>query len=389
MKLKKYILIVFVCLMLVGCTDSVEIDNKAFVSTIAIDVGKDIDNRGKIQEIKRKEPFRESGLELIEVTYGMPDIRNMDPQKGSAEEISISAPGYSMTDAYFNALSKTSRELHFGHSKLLLLSERIFDYPEVLSGILDYLSRDSILNRSTLMVITKGDAKEYVGYKPVTEDNIENYISGLMLNNSKKSIILPVTLSSYFSTVSRGEVLMPYVGLEDEDLKVYGVKVIEKLDAKGVLNNSEVSNIQLIKGDIGATEKPAFIDGKTIDYHIDNSTSKLRVNYDEEHDKLKLNYHVITEGGISGAYIGSRMLDKDKISNLEEQLALSMEKEFSKTMDDLQGEYNIDPLEIRDYIIKFKPRLWKKIKDDWDSLYKNAQVEFEVETIIRNVGVSN
>ncbi|WP_010293829.1 Ger(x)C family spore germination protein [Clostridium senegalense] len=389
MKMKKIILIMIMSLMLVGCSDSVEIDNKAFVSTIAIDVGQDIENRNNIKEIKTKDPFTEEGLALIEVTYGMPDIRNMEPEKGSAEEISITSTGYSMTDAYFNALSKTSRELHFGHSKLLLLSERIFDYPDVLSGVLDYISRDSILNRSMLMVITKGDAKDYVGYKPVTEDNIENYISGLMLNSSKKSIIVPVTLHNYFSTIGRDEVLIPYIGIEGEDLKIYGMKVIEKLTPKGLLNNSQVSNIQLIKGDIGATEKIAFIEDKIVDYQIDDTDSKLRVSYDKEKNKLHLNYHVITEGEITGAYMGARMLDSDKINNIQNQLSDSMEREFLETFKVLQKDYNIDPLEIRDHIIKFKPTLWREIKDNWIQLYKDADITFDVESKIRNVGVSN
>ncbi len=50
-----------------------------------------------------------------------------------------------MTDTYFKALAKSSRTLHFGHSKLLLLSEDLFKYPEVLQEVMDYIEREPSL----------------------------------------------------------------------------------------------------------------------------------------------------------------------------------------------------------------------------------------------------
>jgi len=136
-----------ISLLLTGCWDSVEIDRKAFVSTIAIDVGEDIKARSEI--INSKENTSEESIEknnTLRVTYGFPDIRNMDSKKGTASELSITVEGYSMTDTYFKALAKSSRTLHFGHSKLLLLSEDLFKYPEVLQEVMDYIEREPSLN---------------------------------------------------------------------------------------------------------------------------------------------------------------------------------------------------------------------------------------------------
>ena len=388
MKLRRVLISAITCLILVGCTDNVEIDNKAFVSTIAIDVGKDIEKQNSLETIKQKEPFRENGLDLINVTYGFPDIRNMEPEKGSAPEVAITSSGYSMTDAYFKATSKMSREFHFGHSKLLMISEDVFKYPEVLSEMLDYISRDSMLNKSMFLVITKGEAMPYVTYKPPTEDNIENYIAGLMINTSKNASIIPTTLHTYFANEGNNESLIPYIGIEGEDLKIYGMVAVKNLEVKGILNNPQVSDIQLIKGDIGAAKEVSFIEGKAIDYHIDDSNSKLKIKYDEEEDKLYLNYNIVMKGGISGAYLESNMLENDKISQVEEALNISMEEEFKQVFDIIQNKYSIDPLEIKANIRRYHPRVWKKVSEHWDEVYKKAEVNFNVKNEIKTIGVS-
>lgn len=391
MKVKKIIFILymcFTCLFLVGCGDNVDIDKRAFVSTIAIDIGKDVDKFKNLKSIVEQNKAVEENVQILDVTYGFPDVRNMDPEKGAAPEIPITASGYSMANAYFNAATKTSREFHLGHTKLLLLNEDILKYPDILSGIVDYIERDSILNRSMYIAIVKGKARDYINYKPTTEENIENYTEGLMNNISRNSGMVPVTLHNYLSNLSKESNLIPYIGLENEnkDFKVYGMTSIKNFKLNGFLNNVEMSNIGLIKGDIGTVQKVVFLDNHPIDYYTNSSESKLRVKYE---DKLILNYHIMTEGKIMGAYMNANMLDDTKVKEVEKQLNALMEKEFTETFLKVQKDLKIDPLEVKEHLMRYRPKLWKNVKDNWNEVYENAEVHFKVENKIRNVGVAN
>ncbi|MEG2018097.1 MAG: hypothetical protein RR128_06505, partial [Clostridium sp.] len=194
-KVLNLILVLSLALLLTGCWDRIEIDRRAFVSTIGIDVGSDVDKKGALSEDVDIKNFKD--MNMVKVTYGFPDLRHMDTQKGTTEGLSLTVNGYSLTDAYFKAASMSSRSLHFGHSKLLLLSNKVFDYPELEKEILDYIEREPNLNRSIIMAIVKGDTEDYIKVKPMMEDSIDSYITNLLGNSSITGTISPITLTKY------------------------------------------------------------------------------------------------------------------------------------------------------------------------------------------------
>ena len=57
MRVKKFFLIFIMCLLLTGCWDNIEIDRRAFVSTIAVDIGADIKKLDELKNIDSKEAF--------------------------------------------------------------------------------------------------------------------------------------------------------------------------------------------------------------------------------------------------------------------------------------------------------------------------------------------
>jgi|GEM_PF-267348 len=423
MRVKKFCVIFIMCLLLTGCWDNVEIDRRAFVSTIAVDIGADINRVKELKNIGSEEAFSEKPLSIIEVTYGFPDIRNLNPQKGTAEEIAITTSGYSMTDTYFKAIAQSSRALHFGHTKLLVISDRLFSYPEVLREVFDYVERDAVLNRSMMIVIVKDVAKNYVTYKPTMEENLESYISGIMSNNSRYGAIIPVTLHNYLENVKKQDSMLPYIVLEEEkepeeerkkkekekekldmmqekkkkstnekeelkakqDLSLSGMAIIRDFGIIGYANDVETQDIQIIRGKLGSGKKVVYRDGRPIDYYIDENVSKVKVDYKE--GKLFVNYNITNEGAIKGYYKGAKLLNEKDIKEIKEDLNMAMKKELEEVATNLQKDIKADSLEIREYIKRYKPKLWSEIKDKWNILYENAEITVDVNNKIMNVGV--
>jgi len=64
-----------------------------------------------------------------------------------------------------------------------------------------------------------------------------------------------------------------------------------------------------------------------------------------------------------------------------------MKKELEKVAKNLQTDIKADSLEIREYIKRYKPKLWAEIKDKWSILYENAEITVDVNNKIMNVGV--
>jgi len=352
-KIIKLIPIMIISLLLTGCWDSVEIDRKAFVSTIAIDVGEDIKARSEI--INSKENTSEESIEennTLRVTYGFPDIRNMDSKKGTASELSITVEGYSMTDTYFKALAKSSRTLHFGHSKLLLLSEDLFKYPEVLQEVMDYIEREPSLN-------------------------------------SKNGTVAPVNLTKYIDMVkSYNSSALPVFSLENEkDIQLTGMAVIEDFTIKDYLDNNQMTDIQILRGDIGSCRKAINKEGHNIDYYIKNVDRDLHIDYED--NKLKLKYTIDTEGTLKGYYAKAESLDSEVIKEIEQQFNESMKKDFQELIDFTRNNLKVDVLDIGSDIRRFHKGIWNEVKDNWPQALENAEISIEVNNDIRNIGLSN
>lgn len=380
-------LIILSALMLTGCWDRVEIDRRAFVSTVGIDVGSDIDKKDIFNNDNNIEDYRD--LNIVKITYGFPDLRHMDTQKGTTEGLSLTVEGYSPIDAYFKAASKSSRSLHFGHSKLLLLSNKIFDYPDLEKEVMDYIEREPNLNRSIVMAIVNGDTSDYLKVKPMMEDSIDSYITNLLGNSSINGIISPITLTKYIDMVkSKSVSMLPVFNLKGkDDIVLQGVAIIEDNMIKNYLDNDQMENIQILRSDIGSAKKVVTSGGHPVDYYIENVDTNLDIKYID--NKLHLNYTILAEGDLAGYYTDAEDLTDKDIKALENQFNKQMEKELLEIAYTTKNDMKLDVLGIQDKIKKYHTSLWNDIKDNWDKEFLNAEISIDVNNQIRTVGIVN
>ncbi|HAG42408.1 MAG TPA: hypothetical protein DCL31_02230 [Clostridium sp.] len=143
--------------------------------------------------------------------------------------------------------------------------------------------------------------------------------------------------------------------------------------------------MQIIRGKLGSGKKVVYRDGRPIDYYIDENVSKVKVDYKE--GKLFVNYNITNEGTIKGYYKGAKLLNEKEIKEIKEDLNVAMKKELEEVATNLQKDIKADSLEIREYIKRYKPKLWSEIKDKWNILYENAEITVDVNNKIMNVGV--
>lgn len=390
MKIRKILPALFISVLLTGCWDNVEIDRKAFVSTIAVDLGKDIKERESLKALKPTDAFSERPLDILNVTYGFPDIRNMDKEKGAAKELAVTVGGYSMTDTYFKALAESSRTLYFSHSKVLFLSDKLFKYPEVAKEVMDYIEREPSLNRTIIMAIVEGKAEDYVNFKPLMEENIENYIVSLMGNSSKNGSMYPVSLNSYIDTSTKSSTnMLPLFKLEEGNKKLVlsGMALIKDFQIAGYLNDKQVTDIQLLRGDIGSCKKVIYKNGHPVDYNIRDVSTKVDMKLVD--DKLVLDYKIFTEGTIKGYFTDANLFNKELITELQNNFDESMEKELVSVADMTKNQMKIDILNVEEKLRKYHPKLWETLQGRWPEALYNAEVRVNVENYIRTVGLTN
>src|SRR3712207_2920268 len=281
MKYKKIIFFTLVlsCCLLTGCWDKVEIERKSFISTIAVDVGKSISKQDELKKIKSDKIFNESEYKKLNITFGFPNISELGPtDSGAATEQIISTDAFSMQDSINELASKTSRIIYTGHSKLLLLSDEVLQYPEVFKEIVDFFERQADINRMMFVVVVNGKAQDYVKFVPSMEKNIQTYISGLMENSSSNSSILPVTLNDMLIRLYNNKsIAIPSLEFDKEDktkLNISGMALIKDYKIDGYLTPDETSSLDILRGEIKGGKETILKNGHRSEEHTSELQSR-------------------------------------------------------------------------------------------------------------------
>ena len=395
MKYKKIIFFTLVisCCLLTGCWDKVEIERKSFISTIAVDVGKSISKQNELKKIKSDEIFNESEYKKLNITFGFPNISELGPtDSGAATEQIISTDAFSMQDSINELASKTSRIIYTGHSKLLLLSNEVLQYPDVFKEIVDFFERQADINRMMFVVAVDGKAQDYVKFIPSMEKNIQTYISGLMENSSNNSSILPVTLNDMLICLYNNKsIAIPSLEFDKEDktkLNIAGMALIKDYKIDGYLTPDETSSLDILRGEIKGGKETILKNGHPIEFEVGGVKRRIKIVDSNNIKKLNVRIDVSLEGQLKGYSVSENLFDYEKLEDIQQDFSHVIERKCEKVARILQEQHPIDLIGLKDYCEKFHPDLYKKIGDNWDEVYKNANIDVNVVVHARRVGIT-
>ncbi|AVQ37637.1 Ger(x)C family spore germination protein [Clostridium botulinum] len=389
MKSKKCLVIMLILLTIcmTGCWDKVEIDQKAFASVIGVDAGKDIGKEKQLKEINSSASFTGSKLDKIKVTYAFPDISKLGPEKGgTAVDKTMSIDAYSMQDSIDKIVNKSSRNLSFGHLKLIVLNTSILDYSSTFKEVIDYLQRQPAINRMIYIVFSEDKSEEILKFKPNMEKSVENYIIGILENNKKNNTSSPLTLNEFLEETSQNSTaLVPVINIDkkSKDLKISKVAVIKDDKIKGYISTEQANNIQLINKKFKGGTRTIIRDGSPLDYSIENSERKIKIR---DKEKLSFDIKLNLEGQIKGHNIDKQISSKGDINKIEEDLNKAITQDIKEIIRISQTEYNTDILDLGGFIHKYHPKLWKEIKGNWNELYKTVDINVTADTKVRRIG---
>lgn len=395
MKYKKIIFFTLVlsCCLLTGCWDKVEIERKSFISTIAVDIGKSISKQDELKKIKSDEIFNESEYKKLNITFGFPNISELGPtDSGAATEQIISTDAFSMQDSINELASKTSRIIYTGHSKLLLLSNEVLQYPDVFKEIVDFFERQADINRMMFVVAVDGKAQDYVKFIPSMEKNIQTYISGLMENSSNNSSILPVTLNDMLICLYNNKsIAIPSLEFDKEDktkLNIAGMALIKDYKIDGYLTPDETSSLDILRGEIKGGKETILKNGHPIEFEVGGVKRRIKIVDSNNIKKLNVRIDVSLEGQLKGYSVSENLFDYEKLEDIQQDFSHVIERKCEKVARILQEQHPIDLMGLKDYCEKFHPDLYKKIGDNWDEVYKNANIDVNVVVHARRVGIT-
>lgn len=275
---------------------------------------------------------------------------------------------------------------------MLLLSNEVIQYPEVFKEIVDFFERQADINRMMFVVVVNGKAQDYVKFVPNMEKNIQTYISGLMENSSSNSSILPVTLNDMLiSLYNDKKIAIPSLEFDKEDnskLNINGLALIKNYKLQGYLTPDETSSLDILRGEVKGGKETILKDGHPIEFQVGGVKRRIKIVDSSNIKKLNFRIDVSLEGQLKGYSIGEELFNYEKLEDIQQDFDHVIEKKCEKLARILQERYSMDCIELKDYCEKFHPNLYKKIGDNWDEIYKNANIDVNVRVHARRVGIS-
>lgn len=384
---KKYLLLLILLLFLTsisGCWSRRELNELAIVSALAFD---------------------KLGEDRYLVTA---QILNVGELAGEAQTTRIGVSTYEEEgESVFEALRKLTkiapRKLYLPHLRLVVFSEKLAK--EGIDKSLDFLARDHEVRTDFFVVVSKeSEAKSILNVLTPMEKNpaVKIYDSievsekawaptkGIQLDELVREITAkgdnPVLTGLYIKgdptgggQLSNVEKIPSPTMIEIDHL---GVFKEDKL--VGWLDKAESKGYSYIVDNVTSTVGVMKCKGGNITIEVLKSTTDKKVVV--EQGKPKMVIKVEMETSIGEVQCEEEIVNEERIKKLEKEIDQHMTKLLELAIKKAKL-LNSDIFGFGEEIHKRKPKIWKKLQNEWDDYgFVDLEVEIEVSSKIRRSG---
>ncbi len=373
MKKAKILLLLIPIILLTGCWDMVEINQRTYPYSFGVDL---IDN----------EP------ENLSLTITYPNIKALGKNPSQEDKTYVlNASGTSI----FSAVRKLSTETHgpfyFKHLRVLVLGEHAAKNKKMVNEIMDGLMRDYIINKRILITVVKDGAGKLLESLPgnVKQEFSEGTLFGLLLNVQNSTYFTPNHISDFIDSMDKQSAsIVPLLSSEQGVIKASGGGIFKDYTLVGYINGQENESLAILNGSAKTTVIDANYNGNIIS--LNTSSIKSNKKLIPNGDALKIKYNILIEGSIQEYKINEKgpiLKTVEKLEEVENILEEKIKADLENVIHILQKDYKADALEIGEYLSKHQPKLWKTVEKDWESIFSDMEIELEIAVKIRRRGL--
>lgn len=364
-------------IFLTGCWSRVEINERAFASTLLVDK----DDHGNIE---------------LTLTFPLPNRMSSGQSAGSVSfgkpYATVTSSGANISQAYHKIQVDLPRKISFGQTKLLIIGEDMAR--EGITKILEFIIREPSLNINLAMYVAPGKAKEIINMVPA----FERSQTRILLGFSKNEITLLTTPKDFLETVN-GNMAVSILKVGKRKMVSENGKKAVWVGTDGVAlfkNYKMVGKLTAYEGRgalwLRNTIKRALITIKSPTDHKDINLTVLQAKakvHPSKNEPYTFDLHVNVEDDLSES---DSTIDLSKESNIR-KLELIAEKDIRERIEaafNASKKAGADVFQFGEYLSWNKPKIWKKSERNWPSVYKDqVKLNIQVDLQIKRRGTEN
>lgn len=369
--------VLLLCLMLVGCWDRVEIQERLLVMAVAIDKNKPETG---------KQNYYEFTAQLTEARALSGKVSN--PRIEPVWNATTTGP--SLFECIRIMATRVARRPYYEHLQVIVIGEELAK--EGIDRPLDLFYRDHESRRKIKLVITKGKAKDALNVKPRLLPVSGRYISMLTEQAEAKTARLPKTSSiGQFSSNyhNGGNSVLPVVRMDKREVKMAGGAIIRGDNLVGWLSDQEVKALRWVNGTFSSGDEVIFQHqqqqgtGHFTTFEVKGARSTIKTSI--QNGKPVFSLFIRGEGSVAEDGFDHKPT-LEKIKMREQELNKEIKQNAEALISKMQKKYKTDIFGFGEELRRHQYPYWKAHKKDWDNLFQEAVVHVDVQTFIRRIG---
>ncbi|URJ47209.1 Ger(x)C family spore germination protein [Paenibacillus polymyxa] len=379
-----------ICSILSGCWSSSPVEDLNLETGIAMDIAEESLQEEQINRKGGDYPKKEliTGTFQFIIPEESGGSNTSSPQ--AKKFFNITETGDSIFEMIREISLRTNRPPIGQHLKTIIISSSLLRKIP-LYELLDFSLGDNDIRLSVQLLISTDNAGNTLQEK--IPGQIPAYILKDIFQNRKRNarLIKPVALAKVIGPM-KGErsFILPNVITAENEIKLAGAGIIKGKTQTygGYLKESEVEGLMWIKGQVvgGVLKSSDPQTGKNIAYEI--KAVKSRIKAIVQGDDISFQVKMTSEGRVSEVFnkkenlrsndvlVQEESIFQERVNSLAEQTVAKMQK--------LQADVGGfgEALRIQ------HPKVWRKVKEDWDTTFSTIPVRFSTDIHIEDYGSS-
>lgn len=373
MKIAKLFMILLYTILLTGCWDKIEIEDRSFILSIGVDKSP-------------KEETEPEGKRYI-MTLVNPDTAKAEEGK-VLDFITFDTEATSYTTGTIHLLQRFSKDHSYEHTKVIIFGEELLKDEILVKDILDAFTRGHQFHTSMLVYMVPGKAADVFKVKPKMKSLLAYYITGIAEHEDVATRIGKTSFLDFTKSIAtnEGDAIMPILIPSEDEVEAEGMGIIKDFKLIGKLDEEETIAYKWLnnktRGGVIEIEKPEY----SIPFTYYSFKRKISLDRIEE-GKIYFNYSMETEGAIEEYTLGKKLLDNDILQEIERELGDNIEKRCDKLVKKLQEEHAVDLIGIREYLSKYHPKIYDTVSQNYHDFFQNRVViDVKADAKVRRIG---
>lgn len=385
------VLILLFIFVLTGCWNSRELSDLAIVSAIGVD------------KAKEKSEYKIS-FQIVNPTENATGIAGAGGN--AAAVFTVSETGTTIFEAIRKVSKKLSRQLFFAHIRLIVINESLAKEKGIIE-LFDLFERSREARMTSEVLIARGTKAESIISMITPLEKVSGYATAKKLEVTEKvwSENIKVEIDDVINgLVSEGAepvisgvriIGNPKEGSKTSNtertklpalIEISGVAIFKSGKLQKWLDGGDARGFMWVKNKMNSTIVRLKCKKKDGGVAIEVTGSKTKLKSKVHKEKIAVQIDIEEEGNVAEMNCAADLSKPEEIQKLEEGWVKETKQEIEAVIKIAQKE-KIDIFGFGELINRDNPKVWNKMKKDWNEVFSELDVHVNVEAYIRRPGM--